>query len=155
MGQRKENDGEANMSSSKQHPLESSRHDWRELAIEHLPRFRDVILAATSHIDLWKSLLDILSEAGTDESRRPETEAIYEYAWWCVALSGDVGLAAEVGTHFYEDLSFYSDFDRQVPLFITPSQFEKLEPFFRYRLTDEEFVDFHLRFAANHAKNSN
>lgn len=126
--------------------LESARRDWRELAIEHLPSLREVILAATSHIDLWKSLLERLSEAGTDESRKTEVEAIYEYAWWCVAISGDNDLAVEVGTFFYEDLSFYTDYREQAPLFITPSQFQQLDSYFRYRPTDEEYANFRSRF---------
>ncbi len=69
-------------------------------------------------------------------------------------MSGNEDLAAEVGTYFYEDLPVYSDFDEQVPLFVTPSQFERLEKYFRYRPTDEEYATFRSRFFAKCGKNS-
>jgi hypothetical protein len=120
--------------------LESTKAIWRELALKHLPDLREVILAATSHLDLWRSLLELLSDAGTTESRKMEIQSIYEYAWWCIAVSGNEDFAAEVGTYFYEDLSAYSDFKKQVPPFVAPEQFKYLERYFRYRLTDKEFA---------------
>ena len=134
------------MSDSHEYGLESTRHRWRELAMEHLGSLQEIILAAKSHVDLWQSLKEFLSEAGTTESQRANIQSIYDYAWWCVAISGDDDLAVEVGTYFYEDLAYFSDFEEQVPLFITPSQFERLETHFRYLLSDEEYATFRTRF---------
>jgi hypothetical protein len=53
---------------------------------------------------------------------------------------------------FYEDLSYYSEFEEQVPVFVTPMQFERLEQSFAYRLTEEEFADFRSRYYAKRAK---
>jgi len=123
---------------------------WRELALAHLPDLRDLILSAESHVDLWQLLQEFLSEAGVDELRRAEVKAIYEYPWWCVAMSGNDDLAAEVGTYFYENLPFYSDFEEQAPLFISMSQFPRLDSYFRYRVNDREYEDFRARCAAKH-----
>jgi hypothetical protein len=131
-----------------QYGLDSTRGIWRELAMEHLPDFRDVILAATSHVDFWWSIKELLSDAGTSEAQRTKVQSIYDYAWWCVALSGNEDLATEVGTYFYEDLSVFSDFGGQVPKFVTLSQFERLEQFFRYCLSDDEYAIFRSRFLA-------
>jgi hypothetical protein len=69
-------------------------------------------------------------------------------------MSGSEDLAAEVGAYFYEDLSVYSDYSEQLPQFITPSQFERLEKYFRYRLSDDEYAKFRSSFSAKSAKNS-
>jgi hypothetical protein len=139
------------MSDSYEYGLESTRHCWRELAIEHLPNLQEVILSATSHVDLWQLFKELLSEAGIGESRRAEVQSIYDYAWWCVAIWGNQDMATEVGTYFYEDLPCFSDFDEQMHLFITLSQFQQLEPFFRYRLNEGEYTDFRSRFLARSA----
>jgi hypothetical protein len=119
---------------------------WRDLAIQHLPNLREVVLAAESHVDLWWSFKAIVAEAGVSDSRRAEVQSIYGYAWWCIAESNEPDLVTEVETYFYEDLSVYSDFEEQVPLFVTPVQFERLERSFAYRLTEEEFAEFRSRY---------
>jgi hypothetical protein len=89
--------------------------DWRDLALEHLPQLKNVVQDASSHIDLWQQLKELLSEAGVDEARAGDVQAVYDYAWWCHAESGDPDLPTEVATFFYEDLPVYSDFWEQLP----------------------------------------
>lgn len=119
---------------------------WRELALQHLSCCREIIDAATSHVDLWWSLKALLCEWGTTESRKTEMESIYRYAWWCVAGSGNKRLASEVKTYFYEDLSVYWTLEPQVVRYIEPWQFERLESAFRYRLSDDKFAAFRSRY---------
>jgi hypothetical protein len=119
---------------------------WRELALWHLPSFREVIESANKHVELWESFKVLLGEAETSESRKADVESIYSYAWWCVAESGDKWLAAEVETYFYEDLPVYDVFEAQVAKHIEPWQFERLEREFRYRLSDDEFAKFRSRY---------
>jgi hypothetical protein len=133
----------------------SLEFQWRELAIEHLPTLRNVILAAGSHVDLWWAFKERLAEARTTECRKAEVGSIYGYAWWCVANSGDGDLATEVETYFYEDLPVYTDFKEQIPLFINPSQFLRLESCWRHRLTDEEYSDFRSRYFAQRPRSGN
>jgi hypothetical protein len=137
------------MSGQYEYGLEGSRSVWRELAIEHLPDLKEAILGATSHVDLWHLFKVHLADGGISESQRTEVQSIYDYAWWCFALSGNEDLAAEVSVYFYEDLPAYSAFEQQVPLFITTTQFERLEQYFRYRLTEEEYALFRTRFYEN------
>ena len=125
---------------------------WRELAIQHLPILRETIIAASSHVDLWQLLIERLSDAGVSESRRAEVKSIYDYAWWCVAASDDEDMAAGVGTFFYGDLPVYTDFEDQIPLYITPAQFPRLEPSFRYRMNEGEYADFRSRYDAKRAE---
>jgi hypothetical protein len=140
---------ERKLSGTYEYGLGGTTRHWRELAIEHMPELREVILAADSHIDLWwsfKGLLDeaaILPEPGVDESK---VKSIYDYAWWCFACSGDPDLVEEVGTYFYEDLPYYSSYEDQVPLFIDELQFDRLESRFRYRLSVKEFSEWRLRY---------
>jgi hypothetical protein len=56
-----------------------------------------------------------------------------------------------VETFFYEDLPVYSDFEEQVPRFITPVQFGRLERTFAYRLSEEEFAEFRTRYYTRRA----
>jgi hypothetical protein len=51
----------------------------------------------------------------------------------------DPDLRAEVETYFYEDLPVHSDLEEQIPAFVSPSQFQRLESIFTARLTEEEF----------------
>jgi hypothetical protein len=134
------------LSESYQYGLGGTTRGWRELAIQHLPQLRETICTATSHVDLWQRFKELLAEAGVGESRRAEVASVYDYAWWCVAISGDEDLAAEVGTYFYEDLPVFEEFDEQMPLFVSPSQFQRLESYFRYCLNDGEFADFRSRY---------
>lgn len=126
---------------------------WRELALEYLPCCRELVEAAKDHINLWYSFLELLSEAGMDESRKAEVESIYKYAWWCVAESGNEWLAAEVETFFYEDLAWFTDFRDQLPRHIEPWQFQRLEPHFHYRyLDDAEFAEFRSHYYDERAR---
>ena len=121
--------------------MQKDAHPWRELALQRLPRFQDVIREARSHVDLWQEFREILSETSIDESRDDDTKAIYDYAWWCVTASGDPVVALEVETFFYEDLPVYDHFKGQLPRFISPEQFKRLEPCMKYRLTEPEYAD--------------
>jgi hypothetical protein len=127
---------------------------WRELAVQHLPKLRELILIARSHIDMWQSLKELLSDAGVSEHRKDEVESVYDYAWWCVANSGDKFLATEVATYFYEDLVF-TDFNEQMPLYINISQFEQLEPSFRYLfgLDSEGYERFRAQYFTKRGEN--
>jgi hypothetical protein len=127
---------------------------WRDLAIQHLPGQREIIAAARSHADLWWSFKELLARTGVSESRKAEAESIYSYAWWCIADSDDPDLGAEVETYFYEDLPVYPDFQEQVPLFISPMQFERLQRAFAYRLSEEELDEFRLHFYRKQPKNT-
>ena len=126
---------------------------WRELALHHLPWCRETIASASSHVDMWWSFKELVSTIGTPESpTRVEAESLFNYAWWCVADSGDEGLAVAVETFFYEDLAFHDDLKPHVPVFITPRQFERLEHSFRYMLDDDEFAAFRSRYYAEREK---
>ncbi len=119
---------------------------WRDLAMQHLPQLENVIAEAQSHVDLWQLFKERLSENGVDEAQIADTSSIYTYAWWCVTDSEDADIVAEVETYFYEDLPVYSDFEEQLPRFISPTQFEKLESSFKYRLSDDEYATFRSRY---------
>ncbi len=120
--------------------------DWAGTALKHLPQFNAVIQKSVSSVDLWWNFKEILADAGVDEARHKDVRAIYDYAWWCFAVSGDPDLSAEAEAYFYEDLPAYSDFEDQVPQFISPSQFQSLEEAFRYRLSEEEFEEFRRHY---------
>jgi hypothetical protein len=122
---------------------------WRELALQHLHGDRAIITSASSHADLWWCFKELLCDAGSGRPVDKGIEAIFRYAWWCVNDSGDEQLVAEVQTYFYEDLPVYDELAAQVPLYITPQQFERLEPVFRYRLTENEYAEFRCRYCTD------
>lgn len=115
---------------------------WQQLALEHLPQSREVVLQAESHVDLWQLLKEVVAEEESTPQRRTEIEAIFRYAWWCVHESGDADLRSEVEAFFYEDLPVYSDLQEKVSAFVTPSQFSQLESAFATRLEEDEFQRF-------------
>lgn len=115
---------------------------WRELAIRHLPHITADIKTAESHVDLWQVFKEKVSKSEGEETSRETVESIFGYAWWCFSESTSPILAAEVATFFYEDLPMYSDFENQIPRFITLSQFARLEPIFQSRLTVEQYAEF-------------
>ena len=95
---------------------------------------------------MWQLFKERLSENGVDEARIADTASIYNYAWWCVTDSEDPDIIAEVETFFYEDLPVYFDFEEQLPRFISLTQFDRLEPSFKYRLSDDEYAVFRSRY---------
>ena len=121
---------------------------WRQLALEHVPACSAIIAMASHHSNLWQRFMELLATAGTDAARMADAEAIFNYAWWCVAESGNQRLAGEVEAYFYEDVAEYSNLNVFVPLYIAPWQFERLEEPFRYLLTDAEFDAFRRNYYA-------
>jgi len=119
---------------------------WREVAHADLPELSTVITEASSHLDMWWALMDIVGEASTTGPPSATVESIFGYAWWCVAESDDEWLAAEVRTFFYENLPEYCDLEVQVPRYVTPWQFERLARAFRYHLGGAEYAEFSRRY---------
>lgn len=127
---------------------------WRDLALQHLPELEQLIAEAESRVDLWQLFKERLSDSGIHDARSSETASIYTCAWWCVNDSDDEDMIAAVEAYFYEDLPVYSDFEEQLPQFISPQQFERLETSFRYRLSDDEFATFRTRYMEIHGEGS-
>lgn len=100
---------------------------WREVALEHVPGLRDLILTARSHLDLWKAFKDYLVDEGATDTGRLVAKSIFDYAWWCLNWSDDAHLASCAETWFYEDLPRWSDLAAVVPLYLAPWQFQRLE----------------------------
>jgi hypothetical protein len=119
---------------------------WRELALHHLPQLREIIDSASSHVDLWWSFKELVSQAGASEPRSADLESICNYAWWCITQSGDEQFVSDVEAYFYEDFPVYSNLERLVSIYIAPSQFERLESCFRFRLEEHEFTAFRHRY---------
>ena len=127
-------------------PNDDMEGSWRELALKHLPGFREVIQASTSWMDMWQNLKEFLADEGATEQGRGKAEAIFDYAWWCVTRSPDRLVASQVEVAFYEELPVYCDLECLVPLFISPRQFETLRKWFRRLLSDEEYEAFCARY---------
>lgn len=128
------------------HEDEANLANWQRLAMEHLPQSRATALAAENHVDLWQRLKETVTETDQTPSSTAKTGEIFQYAWWCVAESGNPDLRSAVETFFYEDLPVYCDLEERLPIFLTPTQFQQLEPVFAACLTDEEFKDFRTRY---------
>lgn len=133
---------------------EANLPHWQRLALEHLPESRRTILTAENHVDLWQCFKEAVAEVGQAPSRRTEVEAIFRYAWWRVTEADDADLRAEVEAYFYEDLPLYSDLEEQIPAFVSPAQFRRLESVFASRLTEEEFQGFRSHYSKSLEQNA-
>lgn len=121
---------------------------WREFALERLPEFADLVIASRSDVDLWQNLKEFLADEGAMAANQDRARAIFEYAWWCITECDDKMVAGQAEVSFYEDLPVYSDFHILVPIYITRSQFSRLEVAFRSSLSDDEYDEFKATYEA-------
>ena len=121
---------------------------WRELAVQHLPELREVILAARSHVEPLAVVQGTFGGGGDQPIPQGGGRITVQLRVVVRCRFRRPDLSKEVETFFYEDLPVYSDFEEQIPLFITPQQFERLKSVFAYRLTEEEYADFRSRYSA-------
>ena len=119
--------------------------DWRRIAIEKLPEFKQRIEHSETIGMLWIDLFDAFRRAHEDPPDEATIRQIYAFAWWA-AGNDDLGSATVCG--FFEDLPTDSGVRRLMPQFLTQEQFLGMKEVFKYHLSLEEhraFVDDFLR----------
>jgi hypothetical protein len=120
---------------------------WRETAYQLLPELGDAITdpEIDSPNKLWFEICAAFDRA-YDASPRDESliERIYRYADWCMTAPRGDNAATDLVTStcvcFYEHIPQHPSAREDMPRWIPYQDFIGTEHFFRYHLTEEEFV---------------
>ena len=122
---------------------------WRTVAIEHLPMHSQLVGRASSHVDLWQQLKEVVADSN-DTLEVEQLRPIFAYAWWCVDESNNPDLAVAAETCFYQDLPAYSDTSGSIRHFIDQKQFSRLRSSFSARIDESEFKAIFAQFEIWH-----
>lgn len=120
---------------------------WRETAYELLPELREKITDpdVDTPYQLWFEIMSAFDRA-YDASPHDESliSRIYQYANWCMAAprgeTAEDDLATCTCVCFYEHIPEHLAARTDMPRWIPYQDFVGTEHFFRYHLTEEEFV---------------
>ena len=126
---------------------------WKRVALEKLPEYRRHIDTADSPMALWIELRlkfeDVYRVKPLDEDL---IRRFFQYARWCWQSPGKDGYLSDAGTAvacaFYEHLPQSDAICRDLPRWLTRTEFGELRDVFRYHLSEPEFADFETDFLA-------
>jgi hypothetical protein len=122
--------------------------DWKQIAIEKIPKHRDLILSSESvgmlWVDLWFRFVDAHHEPVDEETIR----GVYEFARWTCKDSGSAEMATSTCCHFYEDLPTEPLVRSQLRRFMTPDEVWGFAEIFKYNLSEDEHRQFIREFTA-------
>ena len=126
---------------------------WRRNALDRLPEYRKLIVAAESPMTLWIELHSAFEEvycmASPDDS---VIRRFYDFARWCRESPGHGGYLSDAGTAavcaFYEHLPVEIAIRRDLHRWISREEFTSLSAAFRYHLSAAEFTAFESEFIA-------
>ena len=111
---------------------------WRHIAIQKVPRHRQLIEESESigmlWIDLWLRFVDAHSPP-IDEST---VKGIYEFASWCLTDSDNEEICGSTLCSFYEALPTEPLVRRELPKHMSREDFIGMKEIFEYHLTPEE-----------------
>lgn len=114
--------------------------NWKTSAVDHLPQYRDIVERSRSETDLWQELKELIADCRTDSESLQRIAPIFDYAWWCVAHSGDSGLEAAARCCFFEDLPTYSDTQEKITPFLDPEKYRTLRSSLSARIDETVFA---------------
>ena len=118
---------------------------WRRVAIQKIPKERQLIERCESvgmlWVDLWFKFIKAHRDPVDDETIR----GVYEFANWTFAnCSGEI--MTSTCFHFYEDIPLDHMVRQRLPEFMTRAEFAELTDIFKYKLTPDEHREFVREF---------
>jgi hypothetical protein len=120
---------------------------WRRVAIEKIPKQRDLIQRSDSvgmlWVDLWLRFLDAHREPVDVETIR----GVYAFAKWTCIESRSNEMATSTCCHFYEHLPTESLVRERLLRFMTREEVLQLAEIFKYHLTPDEHREFMREFS--------
>jgi hypothetical protein len=123
---------------------------WRRIAIEKLPKQRDLIAKSESVGMLWTELWLVFVDAHSDPVDETTIRGVYEFAKWTCSDSRDADMATSTCCHFYEHLPLEPKVRKRLPLFMSRQEVSGLSEIFKYHLSETEHREFMHEFAGAH-----
>jgi hypothetical protein len=106
---------------------------WRRVAIEKMPRLREVVADSVNIYDLWNGLFRRFLAAHSDPTDDELIGQIYEYAWWCVSARDDNTRNAGL-LSFFEDLPLHPGVWPHMAKWLSAEEFSGMGEIFYYHL---------------------
>jgi hypothetical protein len=111
---------------------------WRRIAIEKLPKQRDLIARSESVGMLWTDLWFVFRDAHQEPLDEMTIRGVYEFAKWTCAESRDADVATATCCHFYEHLPLEPKVRARLPQFMSRQEILGLSDLFKYHLTPDQ-----------------
>jgi hypothetical protein len=120
---------------------------WKRIAIEKIPKQRELIERSESvgmlWVDLWLRFIDAHHEPVDEATIR----GVYEFAKWTCKDSRSDEMATSTCCHFYEHLPTEPLVRAQLRRFMTREDISGLAEIFKYHLTPDEHREFMREFS--------
>ncbi len=115
---------------------------WKRIAIEKIPKHRELIEQSKSVGMLWVDLLLRFFEAHREPADEETIRGVYEFAKWTCTDSGSDEMATSTYCHFYESLPNEPLVRERLPRCMARRDFLALADVFKYHLTPDEHREF-------------
>jgi hypothetical protein len=133
-----------------EHPAyDDAMSAWRRIAIEKLPKQRDLIAKSESVGMLWVDLWCVFLNAHQEPVDEATIRGVYEFAKWTIAESRDAEMATSTCCHFYEHLPREPKVRAQLSRYMSRQDISSLTEIFKYHLTPKEHREFMQEFGSN------
>jgi hypothetical protein len=119
---------------------------WRRIAIEKLPKQRQLIAKSETVGMLWVDLWFVFLNAHEEPSDEATIRGVYEFARWTLAESRDAEIATSTCCHFYEELPQEAKVRARLARYMTREEILGLSEIFKYHLTPDEHREFMQEF---------
>ena len=123
---------------------------WRRVAIEKLPKQKDLIAKSESVGMLWDDLWCVFLDAHKEPVDEATIRGVYEFAKWTCAGSRDADMATSTCCHFYEHLPLEPRVRERLSRYMSRQDVLGLSEIFKYHLTSDEHREFMQEFGGAH-----
>jgi hypothetical protein len=118
---------------------------WRRVAIQKIPKQRELIEQSESVGMLWVDLRLRFVDAHREPADEETILGVYEFAKWTCTAGGEE-MATSTYCHFYESLPKERLVRERLPQYMARRDFLVLAEVFKYHLTPEEHQEFIREF---------
>jgi hypothetical protein len=119
---------------------------WRRIAIDKLPKQKDLIAKSESVGMLWVDLWCVFLAAHKEPVDEATIRGVYEFAKWTYAESRDAEIATSTCCHFYEHLPLERRVRERLPQYMSRQEILVLSEVFKCHLTPDKHHEFMQEF---------
>ena len=123
---------------------------WRRVAIEKLPKQKELIAKSESVGMLWVDLWLVFVDAHREPVDEATIRGVYEFAKWTLQESHSDEIVTSTCCHFYEHLPTDPLVRAKLPKFMSRQEVLDLTQILKYHLTEEEHKEFMNEFAGEY-----
>lgn len=123
---------------------------WRRIAIEKLPKQKELIAQCESIGMLWVDLWYVFLNAHSEPVDEATIRGVYEFAKWTLSESRSDEMATSTCCHFYEHLPLEQSVRERLPRFMSRQEVLELSEIFKYHLSEDDHREFMQEFAGAH-----